>query len=445
MTEATEAPETSDPPATPKPAVKRAPRVRKPRPILLDGKRLTRRMVVEVATQGRRVLLAPAAIRRVGRCARFLEDQLKRGEPLYGVTVVGPANSVAVDINRSGQMVGNLQDGSASSRAFFYDGNTVQDLGTLAGTGYSIAGGLNDSGTVVGTAVPSGTFPLRQGFVYANGVIANISPAPESMATDINNAGIAVGMALITNHYDPEGSLANRAVTFFNGWSVDLTNAIGFPNMVSEANDINEAGHAVGTVHDAYNFGVPVAFMDRNGATLYLGMGENWYGVASAINNHDPVAGHSYGMLEDGNADLTRMHAALYDDGTARDLGAMREGGNSVAWDINDAGHVVGWTDTIAGVGAFLYLNGEMLLLDSLIDPASGWTIQDARAINADDQIAATACKAGICRAVRLDPLTAVPEPAQWGMWGAGVLLLLGRRAIRTTNGREQRLCRVAA
>ena len=65
---------------------KRAPRIRKPRPILLDGKRLTRRAVVEVATQGRRVSLAPAALRRVGRCARFLEDQLKRGEPLYGVT-----------------------------------------------------------------------------------------------------------------------------------------------------------------------------------------------------------------------------------------------------------------------------------------------------------------------------------------------------------------------
>ncbi|WP_332847949.1 hypothetical protein [Massilia sp. S19_KUP03_FR1] len=362
-----------------------------------------------------------------------------RTEPLYRVTIVGPANSSAVDINRSGQMVGNLQDGSASSRAFFYDGNTVQDLGTLPGSGYSIAGGVNDSGTVVGTAGPSGTFQLRQGFLYANGVLANISPSPESMATDINNVGTAVGMALITNNYDPEGSLANHAVTFFNGWSGDLTNAIGFPNMVSEANDINEDGHAVGTIHDAYNFGVPVAFMYRDGVTLYLGMGENWYGVASAINKHDQVAGHSYGMLEDGGADITRMHAAMYDDGAAKDLGAMREGGNSAAWDINDAGHVVGWTDTIAGVGAFLYLNGEMVLLDSLIDPASGWTIQDAQAINDDDQIAATACMAGICQAVRLDPLTAVPEPSQWGMWGAGALLLLCRRAQRA--GRDRVVC----
>jgi probable HAF family extracellular repeat protein len=351
-----------------------------------------------------------------------------RTEPLYRVTVVGPANSAAVDINRSGQMVGNLQEGSTSARAFFYDGNTVQDLGTPPGAGYSMAGGLNDSGTVVGTAGPSGQFQLRHGFVYANGVLANISAAPESMATHINNAGTAVGMASITNNYDPEGSLANHAVTFFNGWSVDLTNAIGFPSMVSEANDINEAGHAVGTVHDDFNFGVPVAFMYRDGVTTYLGMGENWYGVASAINTHDQVAGHAYGMLEDGTADLTRMHAAIYDDGVARDLGAMREGGNSAAWDINDAGHVVGWTDTMAGVRAFLYVNGEMVLLDSLIDPDSGWTIQDARAINVDDQIAATACKAGICQAVRLDPLTAVPEPAQWGMWGAGVVLLLGRR-----------------
>ena len=369
-------------------------------------------------------------------CAMWAMPLLGRAEVSYQVTVIGPANSAAYDINRSGQIAGNLHDGSGFSRAFFYDGTTVQDMGTLPGDGYSTAGGLNDSGTVVGTSGPSGGPGLRHGFMYANGVLAPIASAPESIATAINNAGVAVGMALITNNYDPEGSLARHAVAFLNGWSGDLTNGIGFPGTVSEANDINEQGHAVGTVHDDYNFGVPLAFMYREGALLYLPMGADWYGVASAINSHDQVAGHSYGMLENGSADLTRMHAALYEDGVARDLGAMDAGGNSSAWDINDAGHVVGWTDTLAGASAFVYMHGEMVLLDSLIDPASGWTIQDARAINAEDQIAATACRAGICQAVRLDPLTAVPEPAQWGMWGAGVLLLLGRRG--GTAGRHR-------
>jgi probable HAF family extracellular repeat protein len=350
-----------------------------------------------------------------------------RAAASYQVTVIGPANSAAYDINRSGQIAGNLQNGSATSRAFYYDGIAVQDLGTLPGAAYSTAGGLNDYGIVVGNSGPTGVPGFSQGFLYANGILSNLSASPESMATKVNNAGIAVGMALVSNSLDPEGSFANHAASFYPGGLLDLTDGIGFPARVSEANDINDAGTAVGTVHDAYQFAEPMPFMYREGAMRYLGDGEHWYGAAFAINNHDQVAGRTYGLLENGGADTTRMQAAMYDNGRVRELGALREGGNSGAWDINDAGHVVGWTDTPAGASGFLYLNGEMRLLDSLIDPASGWTIHDAHAINAVDQIAATACRAGICQAVRLDPLAAVPEPVQRGMWGAGLVFLLAR------------------
>jgi len=367
-------------------------------------------------------------------CATCAVSLHARAEASYQVTVIGPANSAAYDINRSGQIAGNLQDGGAVSRAFYYDGNTVQDLGAMAGAAYSTAGGLNDSGTVVGTSGPSGG--LSHGFIYANGVLASLSTSLESTATRINSSGIVVGMALVVNSFDPEGSLANHAAAFYPGGLLDLTHGIGFPLRVSEANDINDAGTAVGTVHDAYQFAEPMPFMHRDGALVYLGTGDQWYGAAFAINNRDQVVGRTYGLLENGGADITRMHAVIYDDGAATDLGTLRAGGNSGAWDINDAGHVVGWTDTMAGTGAFLYMNGEMVLLDALIDPASGWTIQDARAINVDDQIAATACRAGICQAVRLDPLDAVPEPVQPGMWGAGLFLLLGRRATKAGRSR---------
>jgi histidine ammonia-lyase len=59
---------------------------RRQRPLVLDGERLTRRAVLDVAYRGRRVELAPNALRRVGKAAKFLEDELKRGAPLYGVT-----------------------------------------------------------------------------------------------------------------------------------------------------------------------------------------------------------------------------------------------------------------------------------------------------------------------------------------------------------------------
>ena len=62
------------------------PRVRKQRPLILDGARLTRRAVLDVAYRGRPVELAPNALRRVSKAAKFLEAELKRGVPLYGVT-----------------------------------------------------------------------------------------------------------------------------------------------------------------------------------------------------------------------------------------------------------------------------------------------------------------------------------------------------------------------
>ena len=63
-----------------------APKPRKQRPLILDGARLTRRAVLDVAYRGRPVELAPNALRRVTKAAKFLEAELKRGVPLYGVT-----------------------------------------------------------------------------------------------------------------------------------------------------------------------------------------------------------------------------------------------------------------------------------------------------------------------------------------------------------------------
>ena len=67
-------------------ATKTPPKPRKQRPLILDGARLTRRAVLDVAYRGRAVELAPNALRRVTKAAKFLEAELKRGVPLYGVT-----------------------------------------------------------------------------------------------------------------------------------------------------------------------------------------------------------------------------------------------------------------------------------------------------------------------------------------------------------------------
>jgi hypothetical protein len=84
----------------------------------------------------------------------------------------------------------------------------------------------------------------------------------------------------------------------------------------------------------------------------------------------------------------------------------------------------VGETDTVLGRQAFPYVAGSMVLLDGLIDPALGWTVQEANGINELVQIAGTACKAGLCYAVRLDLASAVPEPTEAMLPAAGLLMI---------------------
>ncbi len=54
--------------------------------ILLDGSSLTRAQLVAIAKTGCKIELDPAQLAKVQRAADFLAEQVKRGEPIYGVT-----------------------------------------------------------------------------------------------------------------------------------------------------------------------------------------------------------------------------------------------------------------------------------------------------------------------------------------------------------------------
>ena len=56
------------------------------RPIDLDGRRLSIESVLDIALRRRPVRLSKAALKRVQLSADFLAKELKRGEPIYGVT-----------------------------------------------------------------------------------------------------------------------------------------------------------------------------------------------------------------------------------------------------------------------------------------------------------------------------------------------------------------------
>jgi probable HAF family extracellular repeat protein len=151
---------------------------------------------------------------------------------------------------------------------------------------------------------------------------------------------------------------------------------------------------------------------------------------AYALNSLGQVAG-----VEFDSARTTQ--ALLYANNMMTRLGTLC-GDQSTAFGISNSDQVVGSADVAGDLSmhGFLYSGGAMLDLNSLIDPASGWTINDARDINDSQQIAAIGCKGSVCHALRLDLITAVPESGSWAMILAGLALLAGASHRHRQRGR---------
>ena len=106
------------------------------------------------------------------------------------------------------------------------------------------------------------------------------------------------------------------------------------------------------------------------------------------------------------------------------DLGTLPQMEDSQANGINNLGQIVGASGDrrIDPEFAFLYDNGIMQNLNSLINPASGWTLQSTKAPTIPARSWATARLADKHAFL----LTPVPEPSTFVLLAAGTIGLLG-------------------
>lgn len=233
---------------------------------------------------------------------------------------------------------------------------SVIDLGTLGGSS-SRAFGLNDNGEVVGYAA---TATAIHAFLYSNGSMTDLGTlgGTSSQAYGINNSGQVVGLAYVDG-------LVYRAFLYANGTMTDLGTLGGNS---SKANGINDNGQIVGLSLSAQ--GGAAAFFYSNGTMTGIS-GAN---EAFAINTSEQIVGYNYSI-----------QAFMYSNGTMTNLGTL--GGNqSVAYDINESGQIVGYADTVPGTASphgFLYSEGSM----SDIGLLPGGTYNYARSINDSGQI----------------------------------------------------------
>jgi probable HAF family extracellular repeat protein len=331
----------------------------------------------------------------------------------YTVTPIGATGSYATGMNNRGQLVGYFSPAPGVQHAFLYTGSAFLDLGTLGGD-TSRAARINDAGSVVGAADTAGG--KTHAFLYAGGRMTDLGTlgGNDSSAAGINGGGQIVGAA-----DTPGGSFA---FLYRPGGAMQSLGTLP-EGQASSANGINDAGQVTGGSF----VGPPTppelafhAFLYSAGSMTDLGTLGGQYSVGQAINNSGQVVGWA------GTADFGVAHAFLYSAGAGMiDLGTLAGLGSSLAYSINDAGQAVGESEAAGRSShAFLYQDGSLIDLNTLIDPAAGWTLLAATAINDQRQIAAVGCKGDLCQAVRLDLVSSVPEPQTDALLLAGLGLL---------------------
>lgn len=342
---------------------------------------------------------------------------------------LGGSNSVGLGLNDRGRVVGHYFDGTNGlRRAFRWQDGTMTDLGTLPGGLYAAASDINNRGEIAGWSDATGTVDGLaiddHAFRWTNGVLADLGTlgGKSSIAHGMNSAGDVVGWSF-------------RRFQTFNinpflhtkGTNINLQLFCGVDDP-GEAYDVNDQTQVVGFAYACGPFWGYRPFVwqdfagdlqDSDADMIHLGTlgGDN--GVARGINNRGQIAGGADVVT----SPSTIRHAFLvtpienatgriwYADANAdqvndlmQDLGLLPGHTYAEGWDLNDAGDVVGYSYSNGVYVAVLWTNGVIRRLDDLVDPAAGWTFQQARAVNNSGQITGYGTISNQTRAFLLTP-----------------------------------------
>ena len=313
---------------------------------------------------------------------------------LGGVSVYGTS------INASGKIVGFADtdaSGAIHRHAFFHDGTTIVNLGTLPGGTQSFGQSINDLGVMAGFSSTAGA-PQLHAALFANGAWSDLAPfvgGGISNADGINNRGDVAGA---TNRTGVLRAYLRTA----DGTFTDLGTLGG---TLSQAFAVNATGVVTGSAHVASQD--DHAFRYQAGTMIDLGTLGGLVSIGHAINAIGHVVGQS--SRADG-----AFRAFLHDGAQMLDLGTL--GGTSGnAYGINAGDTIVGESSDAAGAGrAFVMKDGVLIDLTNVTTGLDGTVLTIATAINDSGQIVAMSCTALlVCpQAFRLDPTGAVKMAA---------------------------------
>jgi probable HAF family extracellular repeat protein len=318
---------------------------------------------------------------------------------------LGGTSSVAQGINKRGWVVGNSTlSGDTVTNAFLQHHAVMTSLGTLGGAN-SNAVTVAERGQTVGFAESSIPDPMGENFCYfftgstclpflwQDGAMAALPllGGTNGAAFTVNNEGQIGGVAE-TSTLDstcPSPEFNSQPVLWVKGVIQSLPTFPGDPD--GFVNSINNKGQAVGGSGSCWNVFPAVsihALLWQNGNATNLGtLGGTLFSEAYAINERGQIAGASE-MSGDTSPYAPfggHIHAFFWEKGVMKDLGALPGDTASFAVSLNNGGQAVG-----VGSRAIIWRDGVAIDLNSLVPgpPFSPLYLLYASAINDRGEIA---------------------------------------------------------
>jgi len=333
----------------------------------------------------------------------------------YKVTVLGTldgtGNSIATAINDNGVVVGRANNGG-TGEAVSWTSGTAASLGFQG-----IAHGINNSGQIVGETGTGSLYDPGRAFLYSGGVTTDLGDlgGTKAVAYGINDLGVVVGYSMIA------GDSVNELKAFrYDGSMTNLGDVNGLGTGYSRAQGINNSGVIAGrgSIDTFANSEKHMIRWDADN-TLNQIVGPNDYSTGLAINNNGVIVGN--GKNADG-----KQRAIIWGAGGGLTMLDTLGGNNSRAFGVNDLGQVVGSSAVVGGVKhAFITLDGgaTMIDLNTATTGLSGFSVlNEAYDINESGQIIGYGTlSTGEISAFLLTP---VPVPAAVWLFGSALGLL---------------------